>query len=139
LLIHLTYIVINQHIKPQNLRLNTTITAVIPFLKLFFKNIFVSIKTTPIMEEIVFKALIFKTKNIEIESFINDVIDTNKDLNITRDDLKNSILKLVLYKFIKVKSTLPKGNYIYKERNFFKAREVGSVHLWLEKQRNKGI
>ncbi|WBX75848.1 hypothetical protein PG911_14510 [Tenacibaculum ovolyticum] len=89
------------------------------------------------MEEIVFKALIFKTKNIEIESFINEVIASNKDLDLTKDALKDSILKLVLYKFIKVKPTLPKGNYIYKESNFFKAREIGSVHLWLEKQRNR--
>ncbi len=89
------------------------------------------------MEEIVFKALIFKTKNIEIESFINELIDSNKDLNLTKEDLKDALIKLVLYKFIKVKTTLPKGNYIYKESNFFKAREAGSVHLWLEKQRRK--
>lgn len=87
------------------------------------------------MEEIVFKALIFNTKNIEVDTFIKEVLDTNSAEHITKEDIKDAIIKLVLYKFIKVKSIPPKGNYIYKENNFFKARELGSVHRWLDEQR----
>lgn len=87
------------------------------------------------MEEIVFKALIFNTKNIEVDSFIKEVIETNNELNLTSQDIKDAIIKLILYKFITVKNIHPKGNYIYKENNFFKARELGSVDCWLEKQR----
>lgn len=87
------------------------------------------------MEEIVFKALIFQTKTIEVESFIQEVVTTNSNIAITPEDIKEAIIKLVLYKFIKVKSIPPKGNYIYKENNFFKAREMGSVQSWLEHHR----
>lgn len=87
------------------------------------------------MEEIVFKALIFNTKNIEVDTFIDEVLESNHEEDITKEDVKEAIIKLVLYKFIKVKKVPPKGNYIYKENNFFKARELGSVDRWLEKQR----
>lgn len=86
------------------------------------------------MEEIVFKSLIFKTKHIEVDSFINDVITSNQELNLTKEIVKEALIKFVLYKFIKVKNINPKGNYIYKENNFFKARELGSVKSWLDKQ-----
>ncbi|CAL2101485.1 conserved protein of unknown function [Tenacibaculum sp. 190130A14a] len=87
------------------------------------------------MEEIVFKALIFNTKHIEVDTFIKEVLEANSQEDITKEDIKEAIIKLVLYKFIKVKKVPPKGNYIYKENNFFKARELGSVHQWLDQQR----
>ena len=49
------------------------------------------------MEELVFKALLFKTKLIKIENFIQEVIDTNNHIELTYEDVKESIIKLVLY------------------------------------------
>lgn len=85
------------------------------------------------MIEVVFKSLVFKTKHIEVNRFIKEIIDNNNES--TYNEVKESLLKLVLYKFIKIKDKSNQGLYIDKENNFFKARELGSVNKWLEHQR----
>ncbi|RBW57243.1 hypothetical protein DS884_11720 [Tenacibaculum sp. E3R01] len=85
------------------------------------------------MEEVVFKALLFNTKFTRIENFIQEVLDSNND--ITYEDVKESILKLVLYRFIKVDNNLSPENCILKEANFYEAQRLGGVNSWLEKKR----
>ncbi|OSY87674.1 hypothetical protein WH52_09565 [Tenacibaculum holothuriorum] len=85
------------------------------------------------MIEVVFKTLIFKTKHIEVNRFIKEITENNSETSY--NEVKESLLKLVLYKFIKIKDKSNKGLYINKENNFFKARELGSVNKWLEQQR----
>ncbi|MGG8497719.1 hypothetical protein ACQY1Q_15015 [Tenacibaculum sp. TC6] len=87
------------------------------------------------MEEVVFKTLVSNTECIQVDRLIREVIVTNSDLGVTYDEVKESIFKLILYKFIKVKNVASKGNYIQKEQNFYQARELGGVSSWLEKKR----
>lgn len=87
------------------------------------------------MEEVVFKALLFNTKFTRIENFIQEVIDNNNDIEITYEDVKESILKLILYRFIKVDNSLPQENCILKGANFYEAKRLGGVNSWLEKKR----
>lgn len=87
------------------------------------------------MIETVFKALIFKTKHIEVDNFINEIAKENNNIKDVHDQIRESLIKLVLYKFISIKEKSPKGNYIFKEHNFYKAREIGSIETWLENQR----
>ncbi len=87
------------------------------------------------MIETVFKALIFKTKYIEVNNFINEIAEENSNIEDAHNQVKESLIKLVLYKFISIKDKSPKGSYVFKEHNFYKAREVGSIETWLDKQR----
>ncbi|CAM1360370.1 conserved hypothetical protein [Tenacibaculum sediminilitoris] len=86
------------------------------------------------MEEVVFKALLTDTKFNRIDNFIQEIIDTNKKNGATYEDVRESLIKLVLYRFIKIDPTSTK-DCILREDNFYQARELGSVSSWLEKQR----
>lgn len=85
------------------------------------------------MEELVFKALLGDAKFNTIENFIKEVIDTNQGDTITYEAVKESIFKLILYRFIKVDHS--ESNCILKETNFYQAQELGSVDSWLAQQR----
>ncbi|CAM1341821.1 hypothetical protein [Tenacibaculum amylolyticum] len=85
------------------------------------------------MEEVVFKALLGNAKFNTIENFIKEVIDTNQDGTVTYEAVKESIFKLILYRFIKVDNS--GNNCILKETNFYQAQELGSVGSWLAQQR----
>ncbi|MGG6231465.1 hypothetical protein [Tenacibaculum sp. SDUM215027] len=86
------------------------------------------------MEEEVFKALLTDTKFNRIDNFIQKIIDTNKHTNATYETVRESIIKLVLYRFIKIDPTSSQ-DCILKEPNFYQALELGSVSSWLEKRR----
>lgn len=84
------------------------------------------------MEEIVFNALLKETKCKDIEEFIAEIVANNE--SVTYEEVRESILKLVLYRFIKV-NTKATSDCIYKRTNFYQAQELGSVNSWLERQR----
>ncbi|TDQ29957.1 hypothetical protein [Tenacibaculum caenipelagi] len=86
------------------------------------------------MEEIVFKTLLSDTKFSRIENFIQDVISSNKNNGATYETVRESLIKLILYRFIKI-DTNASNDCILKEPNFYQARELGSVSSWLEKRR----
>ncbi|CAL2080040.1 hypothetical protein [Tenacibaculum sp. 190524A05c] len=86
------------------------------------------------MEEIVFKALQGDTKFATIENFINSIIVDNSNEDLTYEEVKESIIKLVLYQFIKVDNTST-ADCISREENFYQAEELGGVNLWLEQKR----
>ncbi|MBA6155359.1 hypothetical protein H3Z83_02295 [Tenacibaculum sp. S7007] len=88
------------------------------------------------MIETVFKALVFRTKYIEVDNFINEIAEEHSNIEDAHNQVKESLIKLVLYKFISIKEKAPKGSYVFKEHNFYKAREVGSIETWLEQQRH---
>ena len=86
------------------------------------------------MEEVVFKALLSDTKFNRIENFIQKIIDNNKHTDVTYETVRESMIKLVLYRFIKIDRTSTQ-DCILKEPNFYQALELGGVDSWLEKQR----
>ncbi|CAL2085153.1 hypothetical protein [Tenacibaculum sp. 190524A02b] len=86
------------------------------------------------MEEIVFRALLGNTKFTKIESFIQNILDSSSS-EVTYEAVRESIIKLVLYRFIKVNPNTTKEDCILKESNFYEARQLGGVAPWLEKRR----
>ena len=86
------------------------------------------------MEEIVFKALLSDNKFNRIENFIQEVINTNKNNGATYEEVRESLIKLILYRFIKI-DTKASNDCILRETNFYQARELGSVNSWLENKR----
>ena len=84
------------------------------------------------MEEVVFKALLSNTKFSRIDNFIQEIIETNN--GATYEGVRDSIIKLVLYRFIKIDANAS-NDCILRESNFYQARELGSVSSWLEKRR----
>ncbi|WP_417784722.1 hypothetical protein [Tenacibaculum sp.] len=86
------------------------------------------------MEEVVFKALLTDNKFNRIDNFIQEVINANKNNGATYESVRESIIKLVLYRFIKI-DTNASNDCILRESNFYQARELGSVSSWLEKRR----
>ncbi|REH43895.1 hypothetical protein C7448_1121 [Tenacibaculum gallaicum] len=84
------------------------------------------------MEEVVFKALLTDTKFNR--QFYSKIIDTNKHTNATYETVRESYIKLVLYRFIKIYPTSSQ-DCILKEPNFYQAIELDSVSSWLEKRR----
>ncbi len=87
------------------------------------------------MEEIVFKELLKDTKFCKIEYFIKSIVVNNLSREITYEEVKESVLKLILYRFIKIDIT-SKTDCITKEDNFYEAKELGSVESWLEQKRS---
>jgi hypothetical protein len=86
------------------------------------------------MEEIVFNALQENRKFEKVENFIMSIVHSSNDASITYDAVKESIIKLVLYRFIKVHHAT--DNCISKESNFFQAEELGGVKRWLAEKRS---
>lgn len=88
------------------------------------------------MEEIVFKELLAETKFSDIEDFIISIVDKYASIDVDYEDVKESILKLVLYKFIKVNNSSSTEDCIIKESNFYEALKIGGVYSWLERKRS---
>lgn len=86
------------------------------------------------MEEVVFKALIEDVKFSKTEDFIQNIIETNAIEEVTYEAVKEAVLKLILYKFIKIDNSSSK-DCIIREFNFYQACELGSVNSWLSQKR----
>ena len=88
------------------------------------------------MEEIVFQELLGNTKFSNINHFIASVINKYTAKEVTYEDVKESILKLVIYRFIKVDNSDSTSHCISKEDNFYEAKELGGVNSWLAHKRS---
>ncbi|WP_075344307.1 hypothetical protein [Tenacibaculum agarivorans] len=92
------------------------------------------------MEEIVFKALMNKKKFSSIDHFIQYVIANTHYENdeVTYDKVKDAVFKLIMYGIISVDTTETE-NCILKEENFYKAKKLGTVALWLSQERGEEV
>ncbi|MFY7671019.1 hypothetical protein ACOSP6_07995 [Tenacibaculum sp. MEBiC06402] len=87
------------------------------------------------MEELVFKTLAEDIEFSNIDSLISHIVENSYNEEVTFNEVKESVLKLILYRFIKVDNS-NETNCIIKEDNFFEALEIGGVSPWLKRRRS---
>ncbi|AUC15207.1 hypothetical protein BTO06_08680 [Tenacibaculum sp. SZ-18] len=90
------------------------------------------------MEELVFKTLATGKEFSNIDNLINDIVKNSYNVEITFDEVKESVLKLILYGFIKV-DTSNEVKGIIKKDNFYEALEIGGVSPWLKRKRSLSV
>ncbi len=87
------------------------------------------------MEELVFKTLAEGKEFGNIDNLINYIVQNSHNDEVTFNEVKESVLKLILYRFIKV-DTSNEVKGIIKEDNFYEALEIGGVSPWLKRKRS---
>lgn len=88
------------------------------------------------MEEIIFRALQGEHRYSTIDNFIQRFLQSDTEGRFNYEMVKESLIKLVLYRFIKIE---PEAQHdcIIKRTNFYQALDLGGVSTWLAYRRSE--